>query len=203
MILAARSKSRMPSSGPRSQCGFGFEIESAGFAEAAHFDVVVRAPALPARTRAACSGSRRAARGTLVERLYLLVETRRSARRSRGPRPAARWCPARLAQLRDLLAGVVASRLQLLGLGERRRGARRRAPGTASRSRWKPRDREPGGDRVQIGTEELIDRASMTSAVRSEPRAGRPACPCTRRGDGSGDCLRTARGCARSSRTCG
>jgi hypothetical protein len=41
VILAARSKSRMPSSGPRSQCALGFEIELPGLAHAAHFDVVV------------------------------------------------------------------------------------------------------------------------------------------------------------------
>ena len=51
----------MPSAGPRSQCGLRLEVERARLAVPAHFDVVRRARARPARSRAAGSAASSAA----------------------------------------------------------------------------------------------------------------------------------------------
>ena len=57
----ARSKSRMPSAGPRSQCGFGSKSNARGSPWRRTSDVVVGALARPARSRAAGSAASSAA----------------------------------------------------------------------------------------------------------------------------------------------
>ena len=148
-IFVPRSKSMMPSAGPRSQCACGSKSNARGVPDATHLDVVVGALARPARSRAACSGCGAAGRvRSLLDRLELRVELLDLLAALRGwPRPAADASSPCPLCARHLFASRVLLALQAFDFGRSARGdAPRAARGVELRSRRRRR-RDCSGQR--------------------------------------------------------
>ena len=207
----------MPSSGPRSQCALGVKSNWGGWPQ--RRTSTLSSALLPTGTDSCGMFGTPASNGPeLFVQLFGFFVQRGSAvahvahflLRSAVSTPCFAAC-------RFPRFGI-ALRLELFGFGERG------APLGIELAelldiQLKPARGQTLGDGVEIGPEEMTRSCmeclvalirvhvaledNLVVSLRSEPKAGPPACRCSRRAAGSAGCCDTAPARARSSRTCG
>ena len=174
-ILAARSKSRMPSAGPRSQCAFGVEVEAAAarprgaprtLADASRPDGharvgQVREPRAGPRAGAPRSPARRASRALISSETPFISALRAEASSRALPRRAIS-SPARRCRWRSCstCCRIVAA------LGVERPGvARRRTPAVARPA--------PRADEHRLDTRSRFSTTNLRSSIGPSETARR------------------------------